>query len=89
VSHAKIASFHVKNTDKGNIAVKKYKTNRKLAQATSAHIVYAALAQHQMQDMGTVYIGYAYPDEYGNEEIYCASSSSPNSSFCAQRSHPR
>jgi hypothetical protein len=23
-----------------------------------------------MQDMGTVYIGYAYTDEYGNEEIY-------------------
>jgi hypothetical protein len=70
VSHAKIASFHVKNTDKGNIAVKKYKTNRKLAQSASAHIVYAALAQDQMQDMGTVYIGYAYTDEYGNEEIY-------------------
>jgi hypothetical protein len=70
VRHAKIAAFHVRHTDKGEIAVKKYKTNHKMAQTTSAHIVYAALAQDQMQDMGTVYIGYSYTDEYGNEEIY-------------------
>jgi hypothetical protein len=69
VRHGKISSFHVKNA-KGDVPVKKYKTHRKMAQATSAHIVNAALLQDQMQDIGTVYIGYSYTDEYGNEEIY-------------------
>ena len=65
----KIAAFHVVHDTKGNIPVKKYKTNRKMVQATGAHLTYASFALPQ-EDMGTVEIGYAYTDEYGNEEIY-------------------
>ena len=65
----KIAGVHVKHDTKGDIPVKKYKTHKKLAQS-DAHIVYASLLPAQMEDMGTVYIGYSYVDEYGNEEIY-------------------
>jgi uncharacterized protein with FMN-binding domain len=69
VRNGKISGVRVKNSDKGNIPVKKYKTHKKMAQAARAHIVYASLSA-QMEDMGTVYIGYAYVDDFGNEEIY-------------------
>jgi hypothetical protein len=32
--------------------------------------VYASFASAQDQDLGIVYIGYAYIDDDGNEEIY-------------------
>jgi major membrane immunogen (membrane-anchored lipoprotein) len=68
VKNGKIAAVHVKHSEKGNIPVKKYKTNKKMAQA-GGH-THASLLSVQYQDMGTVYIGYAYIDDDGNEEIY-------------------
>jgi hypothetical protein len=65
----KIAAFHVAHDTKGNIPVKKYKTNKKMVQATGAHLTYAAYPLPQ-EDMGTVEIGYSYIDDDGNEEIY-------------------
>jgi hypothetical protein len=50
--------------------VKKYKTNKKMAQSTGSHLTYASFALLQDTDMGTVYIGYSYIDDDGNEEIY-------------------
>jgi hypothetical protein len=70
VKGGKIAAFHVKHSEKGDIAVKKYKTHKKMAQSTSAHLMYASYRLTQMEDLGTEYIGYSYVDEYGNEEIY-------------------
>jgi hypothetical protein len=64
----KIAAFHVKHDTKGDIAVKKYKSHKKMVQATGAHLTYAAFALQE--DMGTVEIGYSYIDDDGNEEIY-------------------
>jgi hypothetical protein len=66
----KIAAFHVVHDTKGQIPVKKYKTNKKMAQATGSHLTYASFALPQDTDMGTVYIGYSYVDDDGNEEIY-------------------
>src|SRR5208282_1175684 len=66
----KIAAFHVAHDTKGQIPVKKYKTHKKMAQATGSHLTYASFALPQDMDMGTVYVGYSYVDEYGNEEIY-------------------
>jgi hypothetical protein len=66
----KIAAFHVVHDTKGAIPVKKYKTNKKMVQATGAHFTYAAFALPQDMDMGTVEIGYSYIDDDGNEEIY-------------------
>jgi hypothetical protein len=62
----KIAAFHVKHDKKGELPVKKYKTNKKMAQAGSIH--YASYVQ--VQYLGTTWIGYAYVDEFGDEEIY-------------------
>lgn len=66
----KIAAFHVKHDTKGDIPVTKYKTHKKMAQASGAHLVNAAFALPQDTDMGTVYIGYSYVDDDGNEEVY-------------------
>src|SRR5260370_31071464 len=67
VKDGKIAGVHVKHAKKGDVPVKKYKTNKKMARAAGGHIVYASFNQEYV---GTTYIGYSYIDEYGNEEIY-------------------
>ncbi len=66
----KIAAFHVAHDTKGQIPVKKYKSNKKMVQATGSHLTYASFALPQDMDMGTVEIGYSYVDDDGNEEIY-------------------
>jgi hypothetical protein len=70
VRGGKIAGVHVNHTERGVIAVKKYKTNHKMAQAGRGHIWYVAFVSPQDQDLGTVYIGYSYVDDDGNEQIY-------------------
>jgi len=70
VRNGKVAGVHVKHSEKGDIPVKKYKTHRKMAQAAFGRVVYASFRSAQDQDLGTVYIGYAFVDDEGNEEIY-------------------
>ena len=68
VKDGKIAGMQVKHSKKGDLRVTKYKTKTKMA---SAGVMQFASMQHvQLQDLGTVYIGFAYYDEYGYEEIY-------------------
>lgn len=64
----KIAAFNVKHAKKGELPVKKYKTEKKMAQAGGFR--YASLQLAQAQSLGIVYIGYAYYDDYGDEVIY-------------------
>jgi hypothetical protein len=66
----KITAFHVKQSEKGNIPVKKYKTHKKMAQTVRGHLMNASARLAQMQDLGEEYIGYSYIDDGGNEEIY-------------------
>jgi hypothetical protein len=68
VKDGKVAGLHVKHAKKGDVPVKKYKTNKKMAQADGLQYVSYLLAQAQY--LGTAYIGYAFVDEYGYEEIY-------------------
>ena len=68
VKDGKIAALHVKHAKKGDLPVKKYKTSNKMAQAYGFQR--ASLQLAQAQSLGTVYIGYAYYDEYGDEVIY-------------------
>ena len=68
VQNGKIAGMKVTHATKGDIPVKKYKTNKKLAQSADIH--FAAFVKVQGTYVGTTYIGYSYVDEYGNEEIY-------------------
>ena len=65
----KIAGMHVKHDKKGDLQVKKYKTNKKMAQGQSAfqHVAYMTV---QGTYLGTTYIGYSYYDDWGDEYIY-------------------
>ncbi len=63
VKGGKIAGVKVKHSTKGDLAVKKYKTDQKMASAT--RVTDIQLAQY----MGTTYIGYSFIDEYGDEWI--------------------
>jgi hypothetical protein len=69
VKDGKVAGVHVTHAKKGDVPVKKYKTNQKMA-LTGGHVVYASLLLDQDQYVGTTYIGYSYFDDYGDEEIY-------------------
>jgi uncharacterized protein with FMN-binding domain len=68
VKDGKIAGMQVKHDKKGEVPVKKYKTTKKMAQRDG--IQYANYQLTQAQSLGTTYIGYAYIDEDGYEEIY-------------------
>ena len=68
VKDGKIAGMHVKHSKKGVLPVTKYKTKTKMASADT--LQFASIQRVQLQDLGIVYIGFAYYDEYGNEVIY-------------------
>jgi len=68
VKGGKIAGVQVKHDKKGDVPVKKYRTAKKMVSATGMH--YASFQLAQAYSLGTTYIGYAYIDDYGYEEIY-------------------
>jgi hypothetical protein len=66
VKDGKVAGFHVKHPKKGDVATKKYKTNKKLAEIDGT-----PPTEFPAQEViGTTYIGYSYVDDLGNEVIY-------------------
>ena len=65
----KIADAHVRHATKGDIPVKKYKTNKKMA-AIGSRVMYASFVLTPVQYETTGYVGYSYIDDDGNEEIY-------------------
>ena len=69
VKNGKIAGMHVKHDTKGEIPVKKYKTNKDMAKESGGFKT-TAFIQTQAQYLGTTYIGYSYIDDFGNVEIY-------------------
>jgi hypothetical protein len=70
VRNGKVAGVHVKHAKKGEVPVTKYKANKKLAQAEGLRYAAFHFQRVQAQYLGTTYIGYAYTDEDGVEEIY-------------------
>ncbi len=66
VKNGKVAGVHVKHATKGDVAVKKYKSKKKMASLEGP----PSDTQPADTDMGTVWIAYAYEDEDGNEEYY-------------------
>ncbi len=76
VVNGKIAGIKVKHSEKGDVPVKKVKTNKKMAQADGIKVAQADGFQSvgymtvQAQDLGTIYIGYSYIDDNGDEVVY-------------------
>ena len=68
VKDGKVAGVHVKHAKKGDVPVKKYKTNKNMSQ--SAGNQFTSFLSSQDQYLGTIWIGYSYVDEYGVETIY-------------------
>ena len=69
VKDGKIAGLHAKHDTKGELPVKKYKTDKKMVQADTG-FKYASFVPVQYTYLGTTYIGYSYYDDYGDEVIY-------------------
>jgi len=70
VKNGKVAGVHVNHAKKGDVPVKKYKTNKKMAQADGPQYKNASFLLPQNQYLGTTWIGYSYVDAYGVETIY-------------------
>jgi hypothetical protein len=68
VKDGKVAGVHVKHATKGDVPVRKYKTNKNMGGADVHQ--YASFYSVQDQYLGTVWIGFAYYDDYGVETIY-------------------
>ena len=66
VRDGKIAGVTVEHAEKGAVPVKKYKTNQKVVDAGSG---FMHASMQLAQSSGTVYIGYAYWDDYYQEEV--------------------
>lgn len=72
VNNGKIRGIHVRHADRGEVPIKKYKTNKKMAELTAAGgimPVNLVLAQ-AAQSLGEIWIGFSYIDDYGDEVIY-------------------
>jgi hypothetical protein len=70
VVNGKIAGVKVKHADRGDVSVTKYKTTKKMAAAPTSGIQLASLLLAQDTYVGTMWIGYGYIDDYGDEIIY-------------------
>jgi len=71
--NGKVRSVKVNHADKGDVPVKKYKTNKKMAELAAAGGIVPVnliLTQSGTQYLGQTWIGYSYYDEYGDEVIY-------------------
>ena len=62
VQNKKISSLTVTHRTKGNVAVKKYKTSKKMAQAPLDDATLFHPVSYQLSQVATVYIGYAFSD---------------------------
>jgi hypothetical protein len=69
VKNGKIVGLHAKHAKKGDLPVKKYKSTQKMAKVDGLQGT-PHLMTVQDQYLGTTYIGYAYYDDYGDEQIY-------------------
>ena len=70
VSNGKIAGVTVTHAEKGAVPVKKYKTSKKMADSSAGGMQRVSLVLAQAQYLGSMWIGYAYIDDWGDEIIY-------------------
>ena len=75
VKDGKVAGIKVKHSEKGDVAVKKYKTKttEQLGQGSGAVMSFASYDPTllaQSEDLGWTWIGYSFIDDYGDEQIY-------------------
>jgi hypothetical protein len=69
VQNKKISGVTVTHRTKGNVAVKKYKTSKKMAQAPLEDSTLVHFVSYNVAQVATVYIGYSFSDGI-DEYIY-------------------
>jgi hypothetical protein len=70
VANGKISGVKVKHAERGDVAVTKYKTTKKMAAVSTQGILLATYQLAQDTYVGTTWIGYGYIDDNGDEVIY-------------------
>jgi hypothetical protein len=70
VSKGKITGMNVKHSDRGSVPVTKYKTTKNMAEGPASGIQFASYYYAQSQYIGSIWIGYGYVDEWGDEYVY-------------------
>ena len=65
-----IAGVRVRHSERGDVPVTKYKTTTKMASGPASGIQLASYYPAQDQYIGTMWIGYGYIDDWGDEYIY-------------------
>ena len=70
VKDGKIVGLHARHAKKGDLPVRKYKSSQKMARVDGLQGAAHLMTVQYDQYVGTTYIGYAYYDDYGDEQIY-------------------
>jgi hypothetical protein len=70
VRDGKIAGMKARHEKKGDLAVKKYKSKKKMVAQAASGLVAVQYLPAQDTYLGSTWIGYAYIDEWGDEQIY-------------------
>jgi len=70
VSNGKITGLYVEHADNGAVPVTIYKTTKNMARGATSSVQFASYLLALSQNIGTMWIGYGYLDEWGDESIY-------------------
>lgn len=70
VKDGKIVGLHARHAKKGELPVRKYKSSQKMVRADGLQGAARLMTVQQYEYIGTTWIGYAYYDDYGDEQIY-------------------
>ena len=70
VSNGKVTGVKVRHADKGDVPVTKYKSKKKMADASDSGFQTVSFVVAQLDYLGWTWIGFSYIDDYGDEIIY-------------------
>jgi hypothetical protein len=70
VFNGKITGLHVEHADSGAVPVTIYKTTTNMARGATSSVQFASYLVALSQNIGTMWIGYGYLDEWGDEFVY-------------------
>ena len=70
VSNGKVTGIRVHHADKGDLPVTKYKSKKKVAEASDSGFQTVSFTVAQLDYLGWTWIGFSYIDDYGDEIIY-------------------
>ena len=70
VSNGKVTGVKVRHADKGDVPVTKYKSKKKMADASDSGFQTVSFTVAQLDYLGWTWIGFSYIDDYGDEIIY-------------------